>query len=87
MDVVHSLTDATEFVVARVRQIVSPRNGKWEVAVLSIYGKALKNLQGAIGSPVERFELEVLCAREILALYEVCQKSICLKHILYTTPC
>jgi hypothetical protein len=39
--------------------------------VLAYYIKALESLQKALDSPKQRFKPEVLCATEILALYEV----------------
>lgn len=64
------LSDATDCVIARARQIISP-NRNWEAAVITFYVKALDSLQKALDSPKERFKPEVLCATEILALYEV----------------
>lgn len=64
------LSDATDCVIARARQILSP-NRNWEAAVITFYMKALNSLQKALDSPKERFKPEVLCATEILALYEV----------------
>jgi hypothetical protein len=64
------LSDATDCVIARARQIISP-NRKWEAAVITFYVKALDSLQKALDSPNQRFKPEVLCATEILALYEV----------------
>ena len=64
------LSYATDCVVARARQIISP-NRNWEAAVITFYVKALDSLQKALDSPKQRFKPEVLCATEILALYEV----------------
>jgi hypothetical protein len=64
------LSDATDCVIARARQIISP-NRNWEAAVITFYCKALDSLQKALDSPSQRFKPEVLCATEILALYEV----------------
>ena len=65
------LRDATDCVIARARQIISPSRN-WEAAVISFYVKALDSLQKALDCPKTRFMPEVLCATEILALYEVC---------------
>jgi hypothetical protein len=63
------LRDATNCVTARARLIIHP--GKpWEAAVISFYVKALDSLQKALDCPKQRFQPEVLCATEILALYE-----------------
>jgi hypothetical protein len=64
------LSDATDCVIARARQIISPGKN-WEAAVIAFYVKALDSLQKALDSPETRFMPEVLCATEILALYEV----------------
>jgi hypothetical protein len=65
------LSYATDCVIARARQIISP-NRNWEAAVITLYVKALDSLQKALDCPKQRFKPEVLCATEILALYEVC---------------
>lgn len=69
------LSDATDCVIARARQIISP-NQNWESAVISFYLKALNSLQKALDNPKQRFKPEVLCATEILALYEVRMRSM-----------
>lgn len=65
------LRDATDCVIARARQIVTP-NRNWETAVIAFYVRALDSLQKALDNPTQRYQPEVLCATEILALYEVC---------------
>jgi hypothetical protein len=67
---VSCLKDATDCVISRARQIISPSRN-WEYAVISSYVKALDSLQKALDDPKQRFKPEVLCATEILALYEV----------------
>ncbi|CAD6441889.1 2d48933b-c2e2-4077-9e8d-7469ac408db9 [Sclerotinia trifoliorum] len=71
------LSAAVDCVVARARQIIScPHNTKfWEPLVLSHYITALETLQRALDSPTTRYKPEVLCATEILALYELLQPS------------
>jgi len=64
------LSDAADCVIARARQIISPTR-YLEAAAISSYVKALDSLQKALDSPSERFKAEVLCATEILALYEL----------------
>ena len=68
------LSDATDCVIARARQLISP-NKNWEAAVIAFYVKALDSLQKALDSPKLRYQPEVLCATEVLALYEVCELS------------
>lgn len=64
---------ATDCLLSRVCQILSPESGHWKAKVISNYLKALKSLQSAIDSPSELYKPEVLCATGILALYEVCK--------------
>jgi hypothetical protein len=68
---IQCLSDAADCVIARARQIISPHEN-WEAAVITFYVKALDSLQRALDCPKQRFRPEVLCATEILALYEVC---------------
>lgn len=63
--------DATNCVVARVRQLISPPSYNLQALVLSTYVRALKSLQAALDSPKTCYKPEVLYATEILALYEV----------------
>jgi hypothetical protein len=65
------LSDAIDCILARVRQILFPAETKLNSTVLPRYIKALKSLQEALYSPVQCYEADVLCAIEILALYEV----------------
>lgn len=64
------LNAATDCVVARARQIMSPHED-WEGAVIGLYVRALDTLQKALDDPQQRYTAEVLCATEILSLYEV----------------
>jgi hypothetical protein len=64
------LSDATDCVIARARHLVSP-NTVFEAAVIAFYVKALDSLQRALDHPRQRYQPEVLCATEVLALYEV----------------
>lgn len=56
--------------MARTKQIVSPDKAS-ERGVIRIYVTALRSLQAAVNDPEQRLKPEVLCATEILALYEV----------------
>ncbi|ESZ98999.1 hypothetical protein SBOR_0657 [Sclerotinia borealis F-4128] len=71
------LSAAVDCVVARARQIISPaqHNNFWEPLVLANYITALDSLQRALDSPTTRYHPEVLCATEILALYELLEPS------------
>ncbi len=61
-------------VMARARQIISP-GGNWEPIVIASYVKALDSLQKALDCPKQRYQPEVLCATEILSLYELLDPS------------
>ncbi|QSZ29364.1 hypothetical protein DSL72_003878 [Monilinia vaccinii-corymbosi] len=71
------LSAAVDCVVARARQIISPphQTSFWKPLVLAHYVTALERLQRALDSPTTRYEPEVLCATEILALYELLEPS------------
>ncbi|KAA8575295.1 hypothetical protein EYC84_004474 [Monilinia fructicola] len=71
------LSAAADCVVARARQIISPpqQTSFWEPLVLAHYITALETLQRALDSPKTRYQPEVLCATEILALYELLEPS------------
>lgn len=62
---------ASDSVLARVRCLLSPEETKWEPLALSSYSKALADLQLAIDSSSQRPSAEVLCATQVLGLYEV----------------
>jgi len=65
------LTLATDCLLSKVREIVTPESSVYKPKVISSYVKALRSFQKAIDSPSQRFNPEVLCATQILALYEV----------------
>lgn len=69
-DDVACLRDATDCVIARTQQVLSP-DTKMEQGAIRTYVKALRSLQAALDDPTQRLQPEVLCAAEILALYEV----------------
>lgn len=69
-DQIGCLSDSVNCVIARAHYIVSP-NKNWEGAVITFYLKALYSLQRALDCPKLRYQPEVLCATEILALYEL----------------
>lgn len=57
-------------VVAQVQVNLCPHSAPSEPAILLKYGKALKSLQEAINGPSWQGP-EVLCATQLLALFEV----------------
>ncbi|OCL12160.1 hypothetical protein AOQ84DRAFT_420790 [Glonium stellatum] len=65
------LDDATRCVAAKMRQIVLTTDQLPDATVLSHYGKALKSLQAAVNDPVSCLKSDILCATEILALFEL----------------
>jgi len=66
------LDDAVDCLIARIRHIIAPNGEKGEREVIRHYLKAIDSLQKALNSPSQRLAAHVLCATEILALYEVC---------------
>jgi hypothetical protein len=69
------LQDAANCVAARVREVMLPSTAgttkQQSRTRSSLYVKALVSLQRALNSPIQRLEPDVLCATELLALYEV----------------
>jgi hypothetical protein len=65
------LNDAVDCIIARVRQILAPTGEYGHKEVIQLYLRAIDSLQKALNSPRQRLEADVLCATEILALYEV----------------
>jgi hypothetical protein len=54
-----------------MRCLQFPAESTLESSALSLYGKALRSLQLAIDFAEKRIGPDVLCAAELLALYEV----------------
>lgn len=65
------LDDAIRCVAAKVRFRLSSPTAPLSATVLALYSKALASLQAALSDPQHCLQAEVLCATEILALYEV----------------
>jgi hypothetical protein len=65
------LDNAIDCIIARVRHIIAPNGETGEREVIRLYLKAIDSLQKALNSPSQRLAPHVLCATEILALYEV----------------
>jgi hypothetical protein len=63
--------NATDCVLARVRCLLTPNDTRWESLALSYYSNALSNLQKAINSSSQIPTAEILCATQVLGLYEV----------------
>ena len=72
---VSSLSHATDCVVAKLQQLMSPSGDvptNSEAKVLFHYTKALGALKIALGDEKERTTAETLCAIELLGIFEVC---------------
>ncbi|KKO98289.1 hypothetical protein THAR02_09612 [Trichoderma harzianum] len=69
------IRSATDCVLARVRCLLTPDDKQWELLALSKYSIALSNLQDAIHSASQHITTEVLCATQILGLYELLNPS------------
>ena len=66
------LTDAIDCLVARIRCLDSSSNSILDSSAIISYAKALRSLQAALDSPVQPVTSDILCATEILTVYEVC---------------
>lgn len=65
------ISSATDCVLARVRCLLTPGDKNWELFALSAYSRALSKLQDAVDSTSQRITAELLCATQMLGLYEV----------------
>lgn len=65
------IRSATDCVLARVRCLLTPDDKSWELLALSAYSRALSQLQDAMDSTSQRLTAELLCATQLLGLYEV----------------
>jgi hypothetical protein len=65
------LDDAIDCIIARVRHVIAPNIETGKREVIRLYLTAIDSLQKAPNSPSQRLAAHVLCATEILALYEV----------------
>lgn len=65
------IRSATDCVLARVRCLLTPDDKNWELFALSAYSRALSQLQDAMDSTSQRLTAELLCATQMLGLYEV----------------
>jgi hypothetical protein len=64
------IRNAADCAVARTRCLLSPENTEWESLALLSYGKALLSLQEAMDSTSQHPTAEILCATQILGVYE-----------------
>ena len=62
---------AVDCAVARARCLLSPSDVQWEYLALSSYTQALSSLHDAMDVTSKYPTVELLCATQILALYEV----------------
>ena len=65
------LDDATHCAVARVRHYATTPTEPLDKKTLALYSKALLSLQAALNDPALSMNPDVLCATQILAIYEV----------------
>jgi hypothetical protein len=73
--------NATDCIVARVRCLLTPNDGNLESLAVSSYSNALSHLQRALNSAKQNPTAQILCATQILGLYEV---SLC--YVSKTAP-
>jgi hypothetical protein len=65
------IRSATDSVLARVRHLLTPDDTRWELFALSAYSRALSKLQDAMDSTSQQITADILCATQMLGLYEV----------------
>ena len=68
------LDDAARCVATRVRHWVEGNVGT-NAIVLSLYARALKSLQAGLNDPIQCMKPEILCATEMLSIYELLDNS------------
>jgi hypothetical protein len=68
--------------MAQAQRVINPNGSISETAVLSLYVKALEELQAALNDPAKWRTPEILCATQILSLFEVSSYSDVLDHFL-----
>jgi hypothetical protein len=66
-----TLTAATDAVVAIVRSILNDDQRSDAATSMACYSKALRTLQNALNDPKTTMEADILCATQMLSLYEV----------------
>lgn len=65
------LQSAVDCTLARAHPLLYPLTGTTEAAVINLYLKAIAELQAALSNPSRCVQIDVLCATQILAFYEV----------------
>lgn len=82
------LDDAVLCLMGKARILLAPSSKTSETLILSNYGKALQSLQSAVNNPALCTSADVLCATEVLALFEVSLKgtSPAIPQISLTSP-
>lgn len=78
------LDDAANCIASRVREFLVYPTNSVHASVLQHYSRAVKSLHAALDNPSLRFQPEVLCAAEILAIYEVSVISLIFREVLLT---
>ena len=71
------LDDAAHCVAAKVRHRLSSPFCPPNPSIISLYSRALASLQTALNDPKRFLQPDVLCATELLAVYEVVDQQSC----------
>lgn len=70
-----ALTAVADCVVAKVHGALYPHNTKSAASVMRLYSKALRELQGGISDQRACSDPDLLCAVEMLTIYEVSRET------------
>ena len=65
------LDDAILCILLKARTLLCPQNDVSQPFLLASYGRALRNLQSMVNDPIKYADSDVLCAADLLALFEV----------------
>jgi hypothetical protein len=66
------LRNVVDCTMAQAKRVMTPNGPVSETTVLTLYVKALEGLQAALNDPEKWRRPEVLCAAQVLSLFEVC---------------
>ena len=65
------LSTIVDSVLARAQRLICPDPKMSEAAVYALYGKALRDLQGALVDRTRALDSDVLCSVQVMQLFEV----------------
>lgn len=74
------LDDALRCIALKTRAVLVPDQRRYNTEALAQYGRSLRSLQRAIDDPKSWVSADVLCATEILSLFEVSRNDVEKRH-------